>query len=109
MAESGETAALMAVTHCCALVVHCDCSSSDGVTQGLKLNLREACHVGRSDPASPEAQSRASFLVAIKRGHVRAECPAGVRIEIKHMSAAVELELHTTGRIERRHVIEHVA
>src|ERR1700693_552874 len=45
----------------------------------------------------------------IKRRRVGAEAFARLRIQIKHMPAAIEFELGASGRADRRQMVEHVA
>ena len=45
----------------------------------------------------------------IERRGIGAERLARLRIEIKHVPAAIELELRAAGRVDRRQVVEHVA
>jgi len=55
--------------------------------------------------------SKESSLLFVPEKHCRvgAESFAGVRVQIEHVPAAIELELHAAGRIESREMINHIA
>ena len=49
-----------------------------------------------------------SFSAAIKRRYIGTKSFARLWIEVKHVAAAIELELHAAWRLERRHVVEDI-
>src|SRR3989304_3075967 len=54
-------------------------------------------------------RDRPLFARPIERRRLAAEGLARRRIDIKHVPAAVELELHAPGRADRRQMVEHIA
>src|ERR1700688_521733 len=48
------------------------------------------------------------FRRPIKRRGLGAECLARLRLEINHVSTAIELELRASGRADRRHVVKQI-
>src|SRR5215470_10223524 len=61
-----------------------------------------------SNSTAAEPPDTGLFSAAEECARVGTECLARFRIEINHMTTAIELELRAAGWVERRHMIKNV-